>query len=142
MRSLFDVNVLIALLDPGHVHHDATHAWWSGNKTDGWATCPLTENGFLRIVTQPRYPVRLTPAEAIGRLAREIQRPDHEFWPDTLSIADSRVFDDRRILGPNQITDVYLLGLAVKHGGRLVTLDSAVPPGAVKGAAPKHLVKL
>jgi uncharacterized protein len=81
----------------------------------------------------------LPTAEAVSRLAEQIETTDHVFWPDDLSIADSAVFDPRGILGPNQITDVYLLALAVKNGGRLATLDSAVSLRAVRGAEARHL---
>lgn len=138
MRSLLDVNVLIALLDPEHSRHEFIHEWWEQNVTAGWATCPLTQNGFVRITTQPRYRARMTPKEALSRLADVIRHPDHEFWPDDISIADARRIDGGRILGPNQITDIYLLALAVKHGGRLITFDAAVSLAAVRGAGKQH----
>lgn len=142
MRSLFDVNVLIALLDPEHLRHDAVHAWWSVNAAPGWATCPITENGFIRIVTQSGYPSRLPMAEALQRLSRETMRPDHEFWPDNISLLDVEHVDPRYVLGPKQITDVYLLALAVCSGGRLVTLDKAIPTAAVKRASTAHIAVL
>jgi toxin-antitoxin system PIN domain toxin len=142
MRSLFDVNVLIALLDPDHLRHDAAHAWWSSSSAHGWATCPITQNGFLRIVTQPRYPGRLPIAEALRRLSHETMRPDHQFWPDDIALLDVEHVDPRHVFGPKQITDVYLLALAVRHGGRLVTLDKAIPITAVKGANSGRIVVL
>lgn len=142
MRSLFDVNVLIALLDSGHVHHDAAHRWWEANRAHGWATCPLTQNGFVGIMTQPSYPVRLSPVEALTRLRHETSRVDHQFWPDDISILDADIFDYRRILGPNQITDHYLLGLAVNNKGRFVTFDTAVSIASVPAASNDHLVSL
>lgn len=138
MRSLLDVNVLIALLDPEHSRHNFIHEWWAQNVTAGWATCPLTQNGFVRITTQPSYPARLTPREALARLARETSRPDHEFWPDDISIVDGSLIDGERILGPNQITGIYLLALAIKRGGRFVTFDGTVSSAAVRGAEKKH----
>ena len=142
MRALFDVNLLLALLQPDHALFERAQAWWQGNQQFGWASCPLTQNGFVRIVSQRTYRKPLPAAEAVSRLAEQIEATDHAFWPDDLSIADSAVFDLRGILGPNQITDVYLLALAVKNGGRLVTLDSAVSLRAVRGAEVRHLVMI
>jgi toxin-antitoxin system PIN domain toxin len=142
MRSLFDVNALIALLDPDHIRHDAAHAWWSVNSAPGWATCPITQNGFIRSTAQQGYPAQLSIAEALQRLSRETQRPDHEFWPDDISLLNAERIDSRHLLGRKQISDVYLLTLAVRHGGRLVTLDKAIPLAAVKSANTGHLVVL
>ena len=80
--------------------------------------------------------------DALGVLREQIAGLDHEFWPDDITITDDQLFDHGFILGPNQITDVYLLGLAVKNGGRLVTFDRGLPLKAVRGAEPKHLVVL
>jgi uncharacterized protein len=139
MRSLLDVNVLLALFQPDHVHFDRAQDWWKANQQSGWASCPLTQNGFARILSQHSYPKPLLTAEAIGRLAEQIERTDHVFWPDDLSIADVAVFDSSAILGPHQITDAYLLALAVKNGGRLATLDRGVSLRSVRGAEPRHL---
>lgn len=140
VRALFDVNLLIALLQPDHMHHDPAHKWWSENDASGWASCPLTENGFLRIVSQPRYGNPMPVAAAIGRFREWIADTDHVFWPDDLSLADQRRFVSHRILGPNQLTDIYLLGLAVKNDGRLATFDRTIPTTAVGGAKARHLV--
>jgi toxin-antitoxin system PIN domain toxin len=142
MRALFDVNVLLALLQPDHVHFERAQEWWQANQQHGWASCPLTQNGFARIISQQTYRKPLPTAEAVSRLAEQIEMTDHVFWPDDLSIADSAVFDPRGILGPNQITDVYLLALAVKNDGRLATLDSSVSLRAVRGAEARHLVMI
>jgi uncharacterized protein len=140
MRVLFDVNALIAIADEQHMHHWAAHEWWAANISDGWATCPLTENGFARIMSQPGYKKPVTTTFAIDLLAEQMNKSDHVFWPDDISLYDGARFDSSRILGPNQITDVYLLALAVKNGGRLVTFDRSVPLAAVRGAEPRHLV--
>ena len=140
MRVLFDVNALIALVDAEHIHHNVVHAWWAPNQSAGWATCPLTENGLARIMSQSGYKNLVTTAFAIGLLAEQMGETDHAFWPDDVSLRDSTLFDSSSILGPNQVTDVYLLALAVKHSGRLVTLDRSVPLRAVRGAEPHHLV--
>lgn len=140
MRALLDVNVLLALMDRDHVHHSAALQWWRSDRDHGWASCPLTQNGFVRISCQGDFPGRPTVAQAIEQLRRQIAESDHVFWPDDVSIADDGWFDRGRLLGPNQITDVYLLALAVKNGGRLVTFDQGIPLRAVRGAEPKHLV--
>jgi uncharacterized protein len=142
MRALLDVNVLLALMDSAHVHHGAALAWWRNERDKGWASCPLTQNGFVRIVCQGRYPERPTAAQAIEQLRLQLAEPGHEFWPDDVSIAETALFDRTRILGPKQISDVYLLALAVKNGGRFVTFDRSVPLRAVRGAEPKHLAML
>jgi toxin-antitoxin system PIN domain toxin len=142
MRALFDVNVLIAVLDDAHIHHWIAQEWWASNRATGWATCPLTENGMVRIMSQPNYKNRITAAYAIDILGRQVARTDHAFWPDDVSLRDAGVFDPASILGPNQVSDVYLLALAVKNGGRLVTLDRAIPVAAVHGAKDRHLVVL
>jgi toxin-antitoxin system PIN domain toxin len=138
---LLDVNLLLALFDRAHIHHSRAMAWWSENHDSGWASCPLTQNGFVRISAQKGYP-RPTLAAALGVLSSQVALPDHQFWPDDISVTDETLFDRSRILGPNQVTDVYLLGLAVKNGGRLVTFDRGLPLAAVRGAEPRHLVVL
>jgi uncharacterized protein len=139
MRVLFDVNILVAIVDSQHVHHRLAHEWWAANRSAGWATCPLTENGLVRIVSQPGYKNRVTATFAIDLLTEQLSETDHVFWPDDVSLRDSHRFDAASILGPNQITDVYLLALAVKNGGRLATLDRSIPLRAVRGAEPRHL---
>ena len=139
MRVLFDVNVLIALVDAQHVHHSMAQTWWEANRSFGWATCPLTENGLARIISQSGYKNRVTTTFAIDLLAEQVGEGDHAFWADDISLRDSTRFDPSSILGPGQITDAYLLALAVKNGGRLATLDRSVPLRAVRGAGPRHL---
>jgi uncharacterized protein len=142
VRALFDVNVLIALIDEQHIHHQAAHAWWSAHRADGWASCPLTQNGFVRIVSQPRYPNPLTVAAAHALLERQVASAEHAFWSDDVSLLDETRFDRDHMLGPKQLTDIYLLGLAVHRDGRLVTIDGSIPLGAVRGAEPRHLVAI
>ena len=139
MRALFDVNMLLALFDAGHIHHDRAFAWWSENRDEGWASCPLTQNGFIRVISGPGYLRPRSLAEAMALMRGQIAQPGHAFWPADISIADPQTVDHGRLLGPNQITDVYLLALAVKNGGRLATLDRGVPLRAVQGAEPRHL---
>lgn len=140
MRALFDVNLLVALLDEQHIHHERAHSWWSAHQMFGWASCPLTQNGCLRVLSQPGYPNAVSVAFAREFLAQQVAATDHAFWADDLSLLDASRFDRSQILGPRQLTDVYLLGLAVAHDGRLVTLDGSVPLGAVLGAEARHLV--
>jgi uncharacterized protein len=140
MRSLLDVNVLLALMDKENIHHGAALAWWRPDRREGWASCPLTQNGFVRISCQHRYPAQRTAAHAIEQLQLQLAEASHEFWPDDISVADGRLFDRSRILGHRQLTDVYLLALAVKNGGRLVTFDRSIPLAAVRGAEARHLV--
>lgn len=142
MRALFDVNVLIALFDPAHVHHEHAHAWLNEHRKSGWATCPITQNGCVRILSQPKYPNAISTMESIRRLDRATSQPEHSFWRDDLSITDSQHFDADHILGPRQLTDLYLLALAVKNEGRLVTFDRAIPLAAVTNAARDHLMVL
>lgn len=139
MRALFDVNVLIALFDPAHVHHERAHDWWARQDT-GWASCALTQNAFVRILSQPRYPNAVTTADAILRLRNATSQSRHEFWADAITITDKDKFSAERILGPKQVTDVYLLALAQHFGGRLVTFDQALSASAVVGATEANCV--
>lgn len=142
MRALLDVNMLLALFDHAHIYHARALEWWGANREAGWASSPLTQNGFVRIVTQLGYARPARMSDAMRVLTGQIGKPDHEFWPDDISITDAVAFDHSRILGPKQITDIYLLALAVKRSGRLVTFDRGLPLKAVRGAEPRHLVVL
>ena len=140
--ALLDVNVLLALFDPEHVHHDIAHDWFAGSSR-GWASCPMTENGFLRTANVAAQKGEFVPAASlIDHLRRFQVATRHEFWNDEVSVIDDARFDARRIHGNRQITDVYLLALAVAHNAELVTFDSRIPLLAVKGARPEHLVVL
>ena len=139
MRALLDVNVLIALLDAQHLHHDTAKRWLRENIRHGWATCPITQNGCLRIMAQPAYPNRL-PAPGVAERLREATATDHHrFWPDEVSLLDTIVADWRRVIGPKQITDVYLLALAVQQQGRFVTFDARITRSTVTGASEASL---
>ncbi|HZZ93243.1 MAG TPA: TA system VapC family ribonuclease toxin [Usitatibacter sp.] len=139
MRSLLDVNVLIALFDADHSLHASAMQWFDENGKDGWVTCPITQNGCIRVMSQPGYPNPLPVNAVAERLRQAASHARHEFWPDDVSLLDSTALDTTRIHGPKQLTDVYLLALAVGHGGRLVTFDRSVPLAAVLGAQRKHL---
>jgi hypothetical protein len=142
MRALFDVNALLAIFDRDHAFHLPARGWWAANAEGGWATCPLTQNGFTRIMSQRNYPGHRPLRDALEVLRTGVTEPGHEFWPDDVSIVDPGLFDHTRILGPKQLTDIYLLALAVKNGGRLVTFDRTVPLAAVRQATPDNLVIL
>ncbi len=142
MRALLDVNVLVALLDADHVHHGVARNWLAAEIESGWASCPITQNGLIRILSQPRYPGSIPVARAVERLRAATSTPYHQHWPCDLSILDPELFDRTRLHGPGQVTDAYLLALAVRNGGRFVTLDTSVAPHAVRGAGDEHLVVL
>ncbi len=142
MRSLLDVNVLIALLDAGHVHHELAMSWLEGEISHGWASCPITQNGCVRIMSQPGYPAALPASQVAERLAEASASADHAFWPADVDLLGKGVVEWQRILGHRQVTDAYLLALAVQHGGRLVTLDRRIAPNVVNIARPDQLVVL
>jgi toxin-antitoxin system PIN domain toxin len=142
MRGLLDVNVLIALLDSDHTLHARATEWFGEHASHGWASCPITQNGCVRIMSHAGYPNALPVAAVIERLAEAAAADYHEFWPDDISLLDTEIADPTRIHGPRQLTDLYLLALAVRHGGRFVTFDASVPLSPVSGAAERHLVVL
>ena len=142
MLSLLDVNILIALLDENHVHHRSVHAWLDGHVDDGWASCPITQNGCVRILSQPSYPNAIGVPEAIDRLRAATATRHHRFVPDDASLLDSDLVDSERLLSSRHTTDVYLLALAIAHGMRFVTLDRSVSANAVFGADERSLVVL
>ena len=134
MRALLDVNVLIALLDVDHMHHETARHWLRENIRDGWATCPFTEIGCVRVMAQPAYPNSLPASQVAERLRDALAADHHQFWPDEVSLLSPGVVNWRRIVGPRQVTDVFLLTLAVARGGRLVTFDARIDLDAVTGA--------
>lgn len=142
MIALLDINILIALFDAAHVHHKAAHTWMAQSRSQGWATCPITQNGCVRVISQPQYPGRLPVSEALRRLSAAIGAKDHHFWSDSVSLCDGERFNPERTLSSKSLTDVYLLGLAAENGGRLVTFDRGIPLGAVSGARGRHLLVL
>jgi hypothetical protein len=142
MRALLDVNVLIALLDADHSMHARATQWFAANARSGWASCPITENGCVRVMSHPGYPNALPVRAVMERLREATSSAYHEFWPDDISLLDAQIADPTRIHGPRQLTDVYLLALAVRQGGRFVTFDASVSLSAVRGAEKKHIVAL
>ena len=141
MTSLLDVNVLISLLDSNHEHHRAVMGWFEQNH-DRWASCPITQNGYLRIVTQKKYPNSISIPEAVRTLSQAVSTPNHEFLPDDITLLDSQLVAHGHIQGSGLFTDIYLLALSVAHGARFVTLDTGVPHAAVPQAteASMHVI--
>lgn len=141
-RALFDVNVLIALLDAAHVHHAEATAWLQRHLMHGWASCPITQIGCVRIMSQPAYPGAVTASDIAGRLAEACAHEAHAFWPADVDLAGEGAARWSQVLGHRQVTDTYLLALAVHHGGRFVTFDARIGLQAVPGARKEHLVVL
>jgi toxin-antitoxin system PIN domain toxin len=143
MRALLDVNVLIALLDDAHVFSRRANEWLDAEPRR-IATCPIVENGVVRILSAPAYSAthRATPGQVAQGLRALAEGVDHAFWPDDVSLLDEAAIDFTRLHGHRQITDAYLLALAVKHGGVLVSFDAAVPLSAVRDATKRHLLGL
>jgi len=134
--ALLDVNVLIALVDPAHVHHDRAHAWFAKQGRRAWATCPITENGLIRILGHPGYPNGpAPPSAALGLLKTLTALSGHVFWPDDLSLARHSALRSERLLSSSQVTDTYLLALAHAKGGLLATFDRKLVTSAVTGGA-------
>lgn len=139
--ALLDVNVLVALFDPDHVHHDVAHDWFADSRDGGWATCPLTENALVRILSNLKYsPSAESPARIVDRLRAFCASGHHTFWADDVSLRDANRFVAKVAVSHRQITDVYLFGLAKHHGGRLATFDRAIPSAAIPGGAADDLV--
>ena len=139
-RAPLDTSVLIALCDPSQSMHGAVPAWLA-RVTDAVATCPIAENGAVRILSQPKYatgsPISTSNAVFAVREMRNVA--GYEFWPDDVSLLDTEVFDANALMGPAQVIDSYLLALAVKRDAVLVTLDMRLMLSAVTGATTRHL---
>ena len=144
MRALLDVNLVIALLDPDHAFHERAHRWWAANAKAGWASCPIAENGVVRVLSHPAYSRRgrFAPGDLLQRLQAFAEQTNHEFWPDDISLRDRAIFAAERIHSSRQFTDLYLLALATKHGGRLATFDRGIPVSAVRIAKAENLCEV
>lgn len=142
-RYLLEVNVLIALIDPGSVHHNAAHDWFGRVGKLAFATCPLTQNGVLRIVGSPGYPNSPGPPAAVAPImAGLLALPGHEFWPDDVSLQDQSKIRIASLLSAGQVTDSSLLALAVAHHGKLASFDRRLVTNAVHGGANAlHLIE-
>ena len=138
--ALLDVNVIVALFFAQHVHHEIAHDWFADHRREGWATCPMTENGFVRVATQqPTESGLIRATEAVEHITRFCSDQHHHPWTDAVSLTDSKIFVPEFIASHRQVTDVYLLGLAKKMKGALVTFDRTIPLNAVRGATSAHL---
>ncbi|WP_208456039.1 MULTISPECIES: TA system VapC family ribonuclease toxin [Burkholderia] len=136
---LLDVNVLIALLDPSHVQHESAHAWFGRVGYADWATCPLTENGVLRIIGNPKYPNTMGSPVSVAPLVAQLRgHAGHTFWPDDVSLLDAEHVDATRLLSSAHLTDTYLLALARAHNGKLASFDRRLVVDAVPNGR-KHL---
>jgi toxin-antitoxin system PIN domain toxin len=143
MTFLLDVNVLIALIDPVHIDNQFALMWFSSSAARSWATCPITENAVIRIVGHRSYPNWPGPPPVVAEsLARFRQHPGHEFWSDDISLLDHTKIDMGRLATSGQVTDSYLLTLAIAHGGQLATFDRRLISDAVKnGVQGLHLIR-
>ena len=129
---LLDINILLALSDPMHVNHDAAHRWFAKIGKEAWATCPITENGYVRIASHPNYPNRPGDVSTVLEIMHQFCSADgHHFWAEDISI--TTLLQPDVVVSHNQVTDLYLLGLAVHKGGKLATLDRRIPAKAVQG---------
>lgn len=142
MTYLLDVNVLIALIDPAHVGHDIAHTWFARTGVKSWATCPITENGVLRIAGNPKYPNSPgSPALVAPIIRRLCSLSGHVFWHDNFSLLASDLVNIDQVKTPGQLTDTYLLALAAANEGQLATLDRRLSPRAVRhGRAALHVI--
>jgi toxin-antitoxin system PIN domain toxin len=142
-RHLLDVNLLIALAWPQHVHHAQAHAWFNRVGHSRWATCPLTQLGFVRISSNPKIvSSAVSPREALVALQRMTALPGHAFWPDDVSPAGQTEFAALSLVGHRQVTDAYLLALCRRHKGRLATLDRGLAELCGSAAERAKLIEL
>lgn len=141
MVALLDVNVLLALAWPNHVHHELAHRWFARSARDGWATSSIVELGFIRVSSNARVtPAAVSPQEAAELLRRVTATARHRFWPDDVRFAESRHVALSRVAGHQQITDAHLVGLAIRHHGCLATLDRGVRALVPAGHTPEHVI--
>ncbi len=145
MRALLDVNVWIALMDAAHPHHHMAQTWFGGY-SDGFASCPIVQNGVLRIMANSSYDSgsdgQFSYPMLFNLFRISLSKVNHEFWPDSVSLLDAHSFDHDTIHSHRQLTDIYLLGLAVRHGGCLVTFDRGIALSYAVGASKRNLIVL
>jgi len=139
---LLDVNVLLALCDPYHAHYHPARRWFGREPNRKWATCPITENGFLRISTSPRYPGgHGTLRMQRDTLQQACAQPGHHFWPDNVSLRSDDLWSNADLAGSSHLTDLYLLALAAKHGGKLASFDQRIPAHFIRnGRQSLHVI--
>ena len=135
MVFLLDSNVLIALAWPAHEFHAKVGRWFARHSSGGWATCPLTQAAFVRILSNPAFSANaLTPANALRVLESNLRLPSHHFWPDSISLVDALKNVEGRFTGHRQVTDGYLASLAIHHRGKLATLDQGIRAWGIEAA--------
>ena len=140
---LLDVNVLVALLWPPHEAHSRVQHWFAQHAARGWATCAFTEAGFVRILSNPAVSQgAISPADALEVLSGSLTHPGHRFWNQDIGFVEATSYCAQRLLGHQQITDAYLLGLAIHKKGKLVTLDGGVAALAGEEVAAKSALVL
>lgn len=128
MVGLLDVNILLALVWPTHPYHHAAERWFAHHAKQGWATCPITQAGFVRVLASPAFsPHAPTAEQARQELEEDIRHPAHHFWPDSLPLGEALGVLGIELEGHRQVTDAYLLALAIHNKGKFVTLDKSVP---------------
>jgi toxin-antitoxin system PIN domain toxin len=143
MVRLLDLNVLVALAWPSHIFHDAAHRWFGAHAARGWATCPMTQCGFVRLSSNRAIiPYAVSPKEAVKLLAEMTSHKGHRFWPDDIPFHEVQRHSFRLLLGHRQVTDAYLAALAHRHGGRLATFDKGLAALAASGPLPADIVEL
>jgi len=139
---LLDVNVLLALSWPKHTAHAIAQRWFARNAARGWATCPVVEAGFVRILSNPAFSAyAVTPKEALEALEITTQHPAHRFWPDDLRVAEALAGLKNRLYGHQQVTDAYLLGLAIHHKGKLATLEQRLAEMLADMPSERHFIE-
>jgi toxin-antitoxin system PIN domain toxin len=143
MSALLDVNALIALAWPNHVHHILARDWFRRRSAAGWATCSATQTGFVRVSSnRAAIPEARVPSEARDMLRQIVNLPGHEFWTDDVAFANTEWIDDAKLLGHRQVTDAHLLALAIRHSGSLATLDRGVLDLVPHGFEPDQILEL
>ena len=132
---LLDVNVLVSLSWPEHSQHSLVRRWFATNRARGWATCPIVQAGFVRIVSNPSFSAKsVTVQEATEALRIGLEDDAHQFWPDSISFPDAARLLKAPITGHQRVTDAYLVALAIHNRGRLATLDRGIPKFAPAGS--------
>ncbi len=127
MIALLDVNVLVALAWPNHIHHEMALHWFEKHRPSGWATCPLTQSGFVRVSSNKQViPEAKTPAEALLLLRRITELEKHVFWMDDINLAHSDLIAPEKLIGHRQVTNAHFVALAIRHKGQLATFDRGV----------------
>ena len=143
MVPLLDVNTLVALAWPNHVHHRAAHRWFGARSDSSWATCPLTQSGFVRVSASPRATSEArSPQECVLLLRRILALPGHQFWTDDISLAGETKLNLELLVGYRQVTDAHLLALAIRRGGCLATFDRGLRHLLPADGASEHLLIL